>query len=339
MRIFSECGTPKLTVVSMARNEGAAAHDKMRHFCALFDRVILIDHLSVDETAQIAKGYNGIAGTEVIVLRGEDSGYYQSEYMSAVANALLTEGASDWIFFIDFDEFLPFHDATSFRQALINLASYDIIHMHWHNLALTRFDIDTLQGAEAVVGPIVSDYVKIAINARRVKAGQITVCQGNHAVVLPGENTPYVGKRVFELFHVPITSIDALRSKVAQGSRALQETIGGASSRGGGHWSDIFDQIDQLATDRDLVREVALNYGCSIDEILKSVAMGQLTASTRPITLKFAQTDQASSPAAMGVLDTFTLATIDALLASRFTPARKGGCINAFFRKFILFPF
>ena len=208
---------PHITVVAMARNEASGAHDTMRHFCALFDRVVLIDHLSEDTTADIARGYDGAADTEVIVLRGQDSGYYQSEYMSAAANALLAEGLTDWIFFLDFDEFLPFDDASAFRQSLVDVATAPVICGHWFNLALTGPAGHSLQGAEVVIGPRVSDLVKIALNARMVEPG-VTVAQGNHAVRHRGRSTDEIGTRAFGVLHVPITGHEALRRKVAQGT-------------------------------------------------------------------------------------------------------------------------
>ncbi len=314
---FFERVAPRLTVVAMARNEAQRVHDSMRHFCALFDRVVLVDHLSDDGTAEIARGYNGVANTEVTVLRGEDAGYYQSEYMSAVANALLSEGESDWIFFMDFDEFLPFADAKEFRQALVDVAECDVIHGHWYNLALTKFDSGTLQDADAHIGPVVSSFVKIAINSRRIQPGQVTICQGNHAVVLPGETTPYIGDRAFGLFHVPFVNIDALRRKVEQGSESLKETVGKTAIEGS-HWRDLKTSIGHLAASDDLAREVALNYGHPLNEIMKAVAAGQLTTNARKIRFRFAQSEASTGAISEPGVERFTLDTIVPVLRSQF---------------------
>lgn len=144
----------------MARNEALRADDIMRHFCALFDQVVVIDHNSDDDTAAVVSRYDGHNDTDVVVLRGEDRGYYQSEYMSAAAKALIAEGRSDWIFFLDFDEFLPFSNARDFRQALVSFASADLIHGHWYNLALQTFTEGSIFGAMAQVGPRPSSYAK-----------------------------------------------------------------------------------------------------------------------------------------------------------------------------------
>lgn len=173
-------GLPKLTAVTMVRNEHSRIHDAMRHFCALFDRVVVIDHRSDDDTARIALGYNGVSDTEVIVLRGEDPGYYQSEYMTACANAMIRESATDWIFFLDVDEFLPFRDAREFRQALTALAAFPLIRMAWRNIALKELDPETVQGIAGFMGPR-SHLAKIAVNVPALGRTDIIVKAGNHA--------------------------------------------------------------------------------------------------------------------------------------------------------------
>lgn len=308
---------PHLTVVAMARNESSRANDTMRHFCAMFDRVVVIDHLSDDDTADIVRGYDGVAGTQVIVLRGEDSGYYQSEYMSAVANALLVEGRTDWLFFLDFDEFLPFADASVFRQALVDVTTEPVIHGHWYNLALQRPIDGSLQGAAAVLGPRVSDFVKIALNARLVVPG-VTVTQGNHALRLPGRDADEIGARAFGILHVPIAGFDALRSKVAQGISSLQDTVGKVEGLGA-HWRDIHTNIDKLASDANLARDVALKYGEPVDGIIDSIAAGQKIEGTRNFRLNFAQAAPAV-PAAAKDIPTFNLQTAAQVLREQFAP-------------------
>ena len=98
---------PRLTAVTMVRNEHVRMHDSIRHLCALFDRVVVIDHCSDDDTSRIALGYQGVSDAEVLVLRGEDPGKYQAEYMTACANALIREAAADWIFLLMSTSFFP----------------------------------------------------------------------------------------------------------------------------------------------------------------------------------------------------------------------------------------
>ena len=286
---FLRRAAPHLTVVSMFRNEANSAHDIMRHFCALFDRIVVIDHLSTDATADIVNGYDGMNGTQVFMLRGEDPGYYQSEYMSAVANALLAEGKTDWIFFLDVDEFLPYVDVASFRQALVEVTSEPVIHGHWHNLAVVETEEGTLQGARCIIGPTTSNYVKIALNAQLLKS-KVVVDQGNHGVLLVGRNFSEIGSRAFGVWHVPILNNETFRSKIAQGTKALENTLGKPKMLGS-HWRDLDENIDRLMLDNNLMREVALQYGHPLLEIIDCVVSGKCVQPTRNFELKFAQTE------------------------------------------------
>lgn len=322
---FQRRATPHITVVSMFRNEKNRAHDIMRHFCALFDRIVVIDHLSTDATADIVNGYDGMNGTQVFVLRGEDPGYYQSEYMSEVANALLAEGKTDWIFFLDADEFLPYLDVASFRQALVEVTSEPIIHGHWHNLAVVETEEGTVQRAKCIIGPTVSNYVKIALNARLVKS-KVVVDQGNHAVRLDGRNFSEIGSRAFGLWHVPILNNETFHSKIAQGTKALENTLGRPKILGS-HWRDLDENIDKLMLDNNLMHEVALQYGRPLLEIIDCVASGKCVQPTRNFELKFAQTPVAA-PIKVGVAPSFNLLSAAEVISKQFEPQSQNSLIN-----------
>ncbi|WP_432288741.1 methyltransferase domain-containing protein (plasmid) [Aminobacter sp. BA135] len=305
---------PHITVVAMARNETQRAHDAMRHFCALFDRVVVIDHLSDDDTAAIVGSYNGTSGAKVTVLKGEDTGYYQSEYMSAAANALAREGVSDWVFFLDFDEFLPFNSAREFRQALVPLASCDVIHSHWYNLALRNLANGSVNGAEVEISDTVSNYVKIALNLRQLAGGTIAIEQGNHSVSI-GNRRSYVGQRAFGLFHVPIVSEEAFWRKIDQGAKAY-ESIAHRDQSQGSHWRDLNLKASKLSSQPPLLREIALRYGDPVDAIIESVEAGN-SSRGRSFKLKFAQSERATKTSSAAT-PSFNLDSIDRIMAECF---------------------
>lgn len=313
-----DCVRPRLTVVAMARNESVRAHDMMRHFCALFDRIVLIDHMSEDDTARIALSYNGVEDTEVVVLRGEDSGYYQSEYMSACANALLREAKTDWIFFLDFDEILPFSDAFELRQALVDRSDSPIIQMHWHNIALKEFDPVSLQGAIGLIGQQPSSFVKVAINVSKLGSAPIIVEQGNHAVHFLNESTQIEAKRAFGMMHVPILGVQALKAKIAQGVKALKQTVGKDAILGF-HWHEMSAEMDTLLANEELVRCISLYYSRPLKDILGIVQSGQAMEGVREIALKFAQCRLVqTSEGPLPSVQTFTLDTITDVLNACF---------------------
>jgi SAM-dependent methyltransferase len=320
-RLIPSLGTrcnPHITVVSMARNEAGRAEETMRHFCALFDRVVIIDHLSEDHTASIVARYNGHEGTEVVLLRGEDKGYYQSEYMTAVARRLISEGQSDWVFFIDFDEYLPFRDLQSFRQALVALADADVIHSHWINVMRNDSSQGRFAGSMVQLGPTVSRYVKIALNLSQLTSDNIVIAQGNHSVYLNGSKQPYIGRRAFGLYHMPFSEESAFRQKIAQGVGAYEATLGHDDIEGS-HWKKMAEKIDILIADSELTKEVALRYGEPLSHVIEDVKTGRTTKDKRPFLLDFAQTNLVQE---IGVvpqdIPSFTLKTINRVLSERF---------------------
>ncbi|MGN7715304.1 class I SAM-dependent methyltransferase [Hyphomicrobiales bacterium] len=314
---------PHLTCISMVRNEEVRADDMMRHLCALFDRVVIIDHLSTDRTSEIVARYNGHNGTQVVLFKATDVGYYQSEYMSAVARALVAERQSDWVFFIDFDEVLPFESRDSFEQALAPLTGADVVNLHWHNLATGEDARQSLQNAEVTVGPKVSPFVKIALNIPRLRGRKVAIAQGNHATYLDGNTMPYIGERAFGIFHAPINGAASFRAKVNQGASAYASTVGHQASEGS-HWRELNSAASRIVENPVLLREIALRYGEPFDVVAADVKAGRVTENTRPMTLKFAQVDPApfEIPEPQTVLE-FDLGTIDTAMARTFKVAYK----------------
>lgn len=290
-RFRAQANPPHLTVLAMARNEKKRSHDIMRHFCALFDRVVVVDHMSDDGTGNIVKGYDGAGNARVTVLRGTDNGHYQSQYMSALANAALEQGETDWIFLLDFDEFLPFQNAREFRRALCAYADVPVINMPWINAAVIGEHPDSLSGAHAIVGPRASIFRKIALNASMLGPRHVEIPMGNHTVFLNGEPNDRRGAEAFGLLHFPVLDYEALRKKVAQGNNAIS-AMTSREDLWGIHWRQMGEVMDQLS-DEKILREIILNYSMPIQPILEAVAAGKFTPS-REITLRIAQTDMAS---------------------------------------------
>lgn len=273
---------PRTAVVAMARNEAHRAHYVMRHFCALFDRIVVIDHLSDDSTGSIAAGYGGTEGAQVHVLRSDELGYHQADYMTAAATALLTSGSVDWIFFLDFDEFLPFASREDFNQALVQFADKDVISGHWINCLLDEPEPADLAGCRAITSEVASPYLKVALNARRLSGRKVKMSQGNHAVRLDDDAVATVGARAFGILHLPIISIERLRAKLERGIPSY-EALGQSDSADGFHWRELHGRLDDLARDPHLLRRATLRYGEPLEEVLAEDPPAE-----RPIDLRFA---------------------------------------------------
>jgi len=284
---------PRCTVVAMVRNESANAHEVMRHFCALFDRIVVVDHLSVDDTAAIVAGYDGHGGCSVVMLRSNETGYYQSDYMTACARAIIDGDTADWVFFLDFDEFLPFASRGEFHQALVPFVHADVIHGHWLNCVPIRPHGALHDGIEVVTAEAVSRYVKIAVNARRLKGREVTIEQGNHAVRIDRSPTPQSGGRAFGVLHFPIMSAERLERKIREGVAAYDATRDGPAVHGF-HWREMLDRLDTLRGDPELLTEIVLRYGEPLETVIQDYQSRPSDWTRRRTFLaRFAQVDAA----------------------------------------------
>ena len=264
---------PRCAVVSMVRNEANRAHEVMRHLCALFDTVVVVDHLSDDDTGGIVAGYDGQGGATVITLRSNEPGYYQSDYMTACTRALVQSGTVDWIFFLDFDEFLPFASRAEFHQSLVPFTKSDVIHGHWLNCVPDDPAVPVRSGVRVVTAETVSRYVKVAVNARRLRGREVSIDQGNHAVRLDGRPEPGIGERAVAVLHFPVVSVEQLQRKLREGVAAYDATRDGAAVNGF-HWREMQRRFDVLRNDPALLTEIVLRYGEPLDAVIQDCGSG-----------------------------------------------------------------
>ncbi|MCF8568488.1 glycosyltransferase [Alicyclobacillus tolerans] len=98
---------PKASVSAciIARNEGEYIGECIKHLVSAVDEVVVIDSGSQDDTAQIAAAL----GAKVLRYNWEDD-------FSAARNFALSQVASQWVFFVDADEFLDDQDVEHVRE-------------------------------------------------------------------------------------------------------------------------------------------------------------------------------------------------------------------------------
>lgn len=330
-----DCSTqPRCTVVAMGRNEADRAHETMRHFCALFDRVIVVDHMSIDATARIVAGYDGRNDCSVVTLRATEPGYYQSDYMTACARGIIDSAAADWVFFLDFDEFLPFASRHEFHQALVQYSNTDVIHGHWLNCLPRCANSPVQNGIEVITADTVSQYVKIAVNARRLQGRGVLIEQGNHAVRLDGKEKPQIGERAFGIMHFPVVSVEKLERKVREGVAAYDATTG-ISAGNGFHWREMLARLDALRKDPELLAEIVLRYGEPLATVLTDYEAQPATRmKRRSFHTRFAQIALADPVIDVTPVevkrDTLTLRLREKLLMNR-SRKTSGGSIAALY--------
>jgi len=280
---------PRCAVVAMVRNQADQAHAVMRHFCALFDTVVVIDRRSTDDTGRIVAGYDGHAGTTVITLRTNEADHLQSASVTACARAIVAQAAADWVFFLDFDEFLPFVSRREFHQALVQFVHTDVIHGHWLNCVPQDLSRPVTNGIEVVTADEVSRSVKVAINARRLRGRTVSVQRGNHAVTFDADTTPRIGERAYGVLHFPVVSAAVLARKLRDGVTVHDATQGGTATDGF-HWREMLRRIDALHEDAALLTEIALRDGEPAEQVVRDYVSGPATrVRRRPLHACFAQ--------------------------------------------------
>lgn len=265
---------PRLAVVAMIRNEADILPAFLSHIGALFDRALVIDHMSTDGSREILETARA-AGQAVEIFTYGVQGYFQAALSNAFARKAFDEGA-DWAFFLDADEFVDVPD----RAALLRLLPGDAhaCSFAWRNLAperlgsFERFDLDQ----EFRAAGAASRYGKVALSRRiRDRAPGFFIELGNHAVREAPGLAPLPAPAVGEFLHLPIRSVERLTMKVEAGAAAYR-----AKSRGrtieGFHWFELLARSRAGRLDEPFLLNVALSYGEALD------SLGDLAADAAP---------------------------------------------------------
>ncbi len=229
----------KTAIFSVVKNEFPRIRSFLSHVSALFDRVVIVDHLSTDGTYEELLKWRA-AYPRVEVYRYSSSTFRQSKIMTYLANVEVESGDADWLFFLDADEFLPFRSRLEFHEALHGVADHSVIDMPWENHIPLSYESKQCFGEQFLVGPI-SMTSKMALQVAHFQ-DHLPLCvgHGNHGffthengLLLPSSPAGFC------LSHIPIQSMEQVVRKVNQGTRSLSK----AKSRDS-HWtklSEIFD--------------------------------------------------------------------------------------------------
>jgi hypothetical protein len=251
----------KLIVNSMVKNEAHHADSVMAHLTALFDEINIINHASEDDTVAKIAAWQG-RGADLNFYSYTDPGYFQSELMTRLARQQVADGSADWVFFMDFDEYLPFRSRAEFEQALVQFSLYPAIQMLWHNLVPCKPDQTHHLGGSYLVGPDASPFPKIAISPKRVPAeAEIRIEQGNHAVTDLARGVPLDCQMAFGLFHIPVDGEAQLKSKIATGVRAYEDHSSRAQTELGSHWVIMRDLMEKGSAAQDVLNGFVRVYG------------------------------------------------------------------------------
>jgi hypothetical protein len=268
----------KTTLISMIRNEKGILETFCAHASSLFDRVILIDHLSSDGTREYIKLLSEKC-SNIEHYCFDDPGYYQSELMSWAASQLVDNKMPGWVFFLDADEFLPFKSKEEFDRKLLQFSRFPVISMPWINLVPLDMESGRVIGGFFLKPPTPSPFRKIAFQPSRIPSDEYFISQGNHDLFMGSRalSIRVPARNSFPIYHLPIRTKRQLREKIRYGIEAYQRMGSDRQRTDGFHWYEIHRIIENTHLTNEMMAGIAARYSDalqppyerSFDELLK----------------------------------------------------------------------
>lgn len=264
-----------MALIAMIRNEADVLSAFLGHVGALFDRVMLIDHMSTDGSRALLDAARNRSSL-FEVYRFSTQGYFQAALSNAFARKAFAEGA-DWAFFLDADEWLDVADRDDLISRLPQLES--ACSFAWRNLAPTqlgsfeRFDVQQEFLASAERSP----FVKVALSRRVLShAPGFWVETGNHVLRDGAHGKPLAAPCVGDLFHVPIRSVSRFGQKLSNGAAAYRAKTRRRTLEGF-HWFELLERFRDGTIDDDGLRAIALAYGSPADGLRTAAVLSGAT--------------------------------------------------------------
>ncbi len=154
----------KLVAISRVRNEVDIIEAFVRHHCAHFHKLIVLDDGSSDETLHILRSLQS-AGLPLVVVSEEAVGYDQSRYMTLLLHMAVNQFGADWVMPLDADEFIEPQDGKSLPEIL---AAHEpqLFSMGW-----SHFEWTPESASDPEPTPVLRLRLRFAAALRRLRQG------------------------------------------------------------------------------------------------------------------------------------------------------------------------
>lgn len=250
----------KTAVISMVRNEADVIETWLRHQFAMFDYVLVADHLSTDGTYEFL---SAAAQSEprLRVLRYKERAYDQHTVLNLLRSQTLVDWPDfDWLFVLDADEFLSYSTRDDFISAISTAQAHDVLAFQWRNFLPTDPGVITpqLHGRKAKG---LSRYGKVALSRNIAADLDYMIPKGAHKLkhkTLGSIN----GYSMGELIHIPIRSTEQIWNKVLQGCESYLN-VPDYNGREGSHWFDTLNHLLSYPTDWTMAEQLLHEYGAA----------------------------------------------------------------------------
>jgi hypothetical protein len=211
----------KLVGVAMVRNEADILEAFVRHNLTVLDRMLVVDHASMDGTEQILASLVR-EGLPLVAMRDESQGYPLQAMIVTLARKAFAEEGADFVFPLDCDEFVKVRTRAALEEALAALPPEHHARMDWLTY-VPAFEagvstLDAMRTAKRVAGER-HGLTKTIVARSFVNHPAATIELGAHNVRVPDAQTiaPHVmlPASVAASAHVPIRSAQQYAAKTA----------------------------------------------------------------------------------------------------------------------------
>jgi hypothetical protein len=256
----------RLFGVSMVRNEADIVEAYVRHNLTVLDGLVVVDHASIDETADILVRLVA-EGLPVRVIRDSNAGFFQAEWLTAIARETFQRDGADFVFPLDADEFIKASSRQDLERELSDLPARAHAAVHW-----LTYVPESLDGR-----PFGESHLRWRLKVERhgnhkcvigrsfAERRAQYIVSGNHLVddLAAPSPPPHVRLRppIVAIAHCPVRSGEQIRRKVTLGYSAHLATQPG-NDKQAFHWRELYEELSdgEGVTDARL-RQIACNYG------------------------------------------------------------------------------
>ena len=238
----------RLAVFTMFRNESPILKCFLDQLDEFFDDIFLIDHESTDDSIEIVKNYQFKGKMKLFSLKAV--GYPQSQLATFFTTKIFEECGSDWLFFLDCDEFLQFNSRNDLQLALQSKADADCLLQHWANAVPEKLDGSNIFDQKMQKLDGLSNYCKVIVSKKMTtKLKHFKIFQGYHGVDTNGGAIEIDDLSDAGLIHLPIQSKIRFACKIRNSAqRAMNDST--SSTHGHGfHWIGYHRQIETKGID------------------------------------------------------------------------------------------
>ena len=248
----------KLACFTMFRNEAAILPPFLDQIEAFFDHAVLLNHGSSDNGPAYVHSRSG-AKIELFHLKA--AGYPQSAVATWFAHQIMNRHDPDFLFFLDYDEFLSFSSRSELEGFLSGKQGFDSLLLHCLNICPTSLDGGNIFAAPFWRAPRLSGLGKIVVSRRLAGRSDWVLEQGCHTA----HSSSGMPIHMFDvddqpLYHIPVVSRTQFYLKIAVGAETLRQEQANLRRNKGGHWVELDQElaVNQLSDER--LRRIAFYY-------------------------------------------------------------------------------